>query len=300
MDIAKVAFCGEKPLALKCLQFLQSLADVEIICVCTRAQADVWWGEQSLAKYCRQNNLKIVPCSKLGHYEYDYLISVLYPFIIKPEHIYRSKKTALNLHEAPLPRWRGCNGYSHAIINGDICYGTTLHVLDPVLDAGEIIAMKQFVIMPDETAKELYQRTNRLSLDLFQKLIPKIFAGNFSLTPASTSEESFLHSRNSLMPYKELSCGMTMKKVYLYARSLDFVPWEPAYYCHQNQKYYFYIGDSLGRDQNFLTKIAATNYCQCLRELDLYPGIHARVMDFHRPLIVCDEKLYNSLYQVRN
>ena len=295
-NLKKIVFLGEKSLSLLCLQYLRSLNNVEIIAVCTRALREVWWEKQEINLFCKENDIPIVKRTSLAELEYDYLISVLYPFIIEKQYIEKTGSLAINLHEAPLPRWRGCNGCSHAILQGDRRYGTTLHLLDEQLDAGDVIATRQFPIKQDETAKELYNRTKSVSLNLFKKWIPKIFIDDFQFYPQSEKEAAFVNSRDSLKKFKELPGDMDILHVFDSVRALDFLPWEPAFYTRNDLKYYLYIGDSVDRIIEITSNLSQVKKQKSLSELDLNIKQHIIIGGFNRPLVICDEITYNDIY----
>ncbi len=129
--------------------------------------------------------------------EPDFFISVLWPEIIKPEAL--ANHHYLNLHPAPLPEYRGCNSYAHAIINGDKEYGVTLHYMDEGIDTGPIISSPRFSIFSDETGKSLYDRAQVAAFDMFVDLWPILRGG---LPPAMTQPaEGRYYRRDSLEPY---------------------------------------------------------------------------------------------------
>ena len=67
----------------------------------------------------------------------DYLFSIYNPNILKPA-ILGIPKAAINFHAAPLPRYRGTNTFSWAIINGDHDYGVAWHIMEPTIDTGDM------------------------------------------------------------------------------------------------------------------------------------------------------------------
>jgi methionyl-tRNA formyltransferase len=295
----RVVFCGEKPLALQCLKFLLSRPGVEIASVCTRRRSPVWWGEQVLLNFCEEEGLPIRRRDDLKNLEYDYLISVLYPFVIEETHIKRAKKLALNLHEAPLPRWRGCNGYTHAILSGDTHYGTILHRMDPKLDAGDLIAKETFPLHGNETAKELYTRTSRISYRLFRNWIPRVFLGEYSLTPME-GEASFINARHSLEELKSIPGEAALQEAYTLTRAMDFTPWEPAYYMACGRKYYFMIGGSEGRNPGQVTSAQPIDHKSRVCDLDFGDMGLFVIQGLPRPLLYCDEDTYQDFYPLFN
>lgn len=146
--------------------------------------ADGWWGSAG------------IPLDfKTG--EPDFYLSVLWPEIITPDAL--AAHRWLNLHPAPLPEYRGCNSYAHAIINGETEYGVTLHYMDAGVDTGPIIASPRFPIRPDDTGRALHDRAQLEALVMFIDLWPMLCEG---LPPATTQPaEGRYYRRDSLEPY---------------------------------------------------------------------------------------------------
>lgn len=129
--------------------------------------------------------------------EPDWFLSVLWPEIIKPDALERHPY--INLHPAPLPEYRGCNSYAHAIINGETEYGVTLHYMDEGVDTGPIIASPRFPILPDDTGRSLHDRAQLTALDMFESWWPILREG---LPPATVQPaEGRYYRRDSLKPY---------------------------------------------------------------------------------------------------
>jgi methionyl-tRNA formyltransferase len=296
MKTIDVVYCGEKPLGLECLRYLRTLPEVKIVAVCTRGNSKpLWYGYNHLPDYCQAEGIPVVSAKELTGFQYDVLISVLYPFILEGSVIERARQGAFNLHEAPLPRWRGCNGYSHAIMMGDEDYGTTLHVMEPVLDAGDIIAAAAFPIAANETARELYLRTSSHSLELFREWAPRILRGEYQAYAPDATRQSFLNGRNSLAPFKELPPGMTLAEAYQRTLALDFLPWEPAYTTRSGRKYYFFIADGADRSGELVFDRRAAS-TQRIEELEPVDGGMLLIEGFNRPLVVCDETTYRARF----
>jgi methionyl-tRNA formyltransferase len=66
----------------------------------------------------------------------------------------------VNVHYAPLPRYRGRANVNWAIINREPETAISVHVLTPELDAGPILLQQRVPIGPDDTVTELYARLN--------------------------------------------------------------------------------------------------------------------------------------------
>jgi methionyl-tRNA formyltransferase len=85
----------------------------------------------------------------------DIGISILYPKIVPGRVL--DKVEFLNLHCAPLPKYKGYNSSLWAILNQEKEFGVTLHRMDDEVDHGPIIEMRSFKIPNDITNIELYK-----------------------------------------------------------------------------------------------------------------------------------------------
>ena len=65
----------------------------------------------------------------------------------------------VNVHPSLLPKYRGPNPYMQVILYGEKESGVTLHLVDENYDTGAILAQKKVEILPDDTSKELRERT---------------------------------------------------------------------------------------------------------------------------------------------
>lgn len=72
----------------------------------------------------------------------------------------------INVHPSLLPKYRGPNPYSAAIINNEKETGVTLHYMDESFDTGDIIVQKKIAITPMETMGTLFNRTNILAFNM--------------------------------------------------------------------------------------------------------------------------------------
>ena len=235
----RVVFLGEKPLGHECLQVLLRRTDVEVVAVATRApRQEVWWGRQMVRQLAEQRGVPVVRRAELvdfGHV--DFLISVLYPFTVEPEILAMAGVAAVNLHQAPLPEYRGCNCASHAILNGERVWGATLHLMSPELDSGPIIEKRCFPIPDDITARELYDANDVNCLEVFRENLDSLLDASFTLTPQSRAAPTRIYARDSLRD-KEADVSWPAEKLDRFVRAMDFPPFEPAYLLNGDKKIY--------------------------------------------------------------
>jgi methionyl-tRNA formyltransferase len=68
----------------------------------------------------------------------------------------------VNVHYAPLPRYRGRATVNWAIINGEPDAHISIHCLEPELDAGGLLFAGRVPIQATDTVSDLYERLNDL------------------------------------------------------------------------------------------------------------------------------------------
>jgi methionyl-tRNA formyltransferase len=74
----------------------------------------------------------------------------------------------INVHYAPLPRYRGRAVVNWALINGESSVFVTVHSIVPGLDAGGILAQEAVPVPPRASVGELYERLNAVQ----ERLLP--------------------------------------------------------------------------------------------------------------------------------
>ncbi|RLM83633.1 hypothetical protein D3D02_17255 [Halobellus sp. Atlit-38R] len=248
--MASIALLGSRPLSRECLKILDNTDEVTVEAVVTYPQEHNGWWEGSLNKLATDLGYPVVEESDLFTYDLDYLISTLYFNVLSSDLLEHANKGGLNLHQAELPRYRGSNTFSHAIMNAredDYWkYGTTFHFMTEEVDAGDIIARNFVDITEEDTAKSLYEKTEQASIELFEEMIPHIISGEVHemRTPQKNFEsKEYFYSKNSLDGEKEILldelCDPDQKvQIYDKIRALDFPPFEPAYTYLNDQKVY--------------------------------------------------------------
>ncbi|WP_336338732.1 methionyl-tRNA formyltransferase [Haloarcula brevis] len=204
---------------------------------------DGWW-DGSVRTRAETYGYPVYPLAeerRILDYQVDYLLSVYYPNILDAELLDHPDQEAINLHQAELPRYRGSNVFTHAILNArddDYWqYGTTMHVMAEEVDAGDVIDRRFVEIREDDTARSLYERTREASIDLFEATLPDLVAHEIQdrRTPQSVFDgPRYFYTKDSLEGRKEidperLADPEAATAVYDLIRALDFPPHKPAY-----------------------------------------------------------------------
>jgi methionyl-tRNA formyltransferase len=244
--MVSVTFLGSHPLGEACLERLVRHEAVSVELVVTYPRDHDGWWDGSVHERALEHGLRVEPIAnehRITEYDVDYLFSVYYPNVLGPDLLEHPARCALNLHQAELPRYRGSNVFSHSIMNAreddHWRHGTTLHVMAEAVDEGDVVARKFVPITEDDTAGDLYERTRRASIALFEEQLPAIVAGEvreMARPQADVDGERYFYAKDSLEGLKAIDGAQlgtddpaTERAVYDRIRALDFPPHEPAW-----------------------------------------------------------------------
>jgi methionyl-tRNA formyltransferase len=128
--------------------------------------------------------------------ELDFALSVHFPHIIDRALLSVPRRGWLNLHPALLPWNRGWHTPTWAILEGTPA-GVTLHRMAEAVDAGEILAQREVVVAPEDTAHTLYGRLLGEELRLLDDVWGIVRSDNWPRMP-NRADEGTTHKRADL------------------------------------------------------------------------------------------------------
>jgi methionyl-tRNA formyltransferase len=134
--------------------------------------------------------------------ELDFIITVYWPYLLKPNVFRLANGNTVNFHPALLPVNRGWFPHVHSILDGSPC-GVTLHVIDEGIDSGPIWAQLPVQIDPTDTAKTIYDRLQQSIVDLFKEKWKEISSGRISPTRQDNSRAVY-HKRSEISNFDEI------------------------------------------------------------------------------------------------
>ncbi|WP_406864813.1 methionyl-tRNA formyltransferase [Streptomyces sp. HUAS MG47] len=102
----------------------------------------------------------------------------------------------LNVHDSLLPKYAGFSPLIWALINGEQEVGVTAHMMDEVLDAGDIVDQRAVTVEPTDTATDLFHKTVDLIAPVTIGALARIAAGETEFTPQDRSRATFFHKRS--------------------------------------------------------------------------------------------------------
>jgi folate-dependent phosphoribosylglycinamide formyltransferase PurN len=132
----------------------------------------------------------------------DVLVSVYFPNIVPADVLALFGRRAVNLHPAPLPRYRGPNPIYAMVLDRSILTdgAMTLHVMTPGLDEGPIIAQAPVPFPPDGSFTRYLLAAANAGRDLVAEALPAYLDGRRNAIPQASSQATYVRvSREEMM-----------------------------------------------------------------------------------------------------
>ena len=101
----------------------------------------------------------------------DTIVLAGYMRILSDGFVERWQGRMLNIHPSLLPLYRGLDTHARAIAAGDSHGGTSVHLVTPELDAGEVLAQVRVPIMAGDTAESLAERVKLAEHQLYPRAV---------------------------------------------------------------------------------------------------------------------------------
>ena len=177
-DKKSVVLLGKGDLAIQVASWFHASEKYELTAIVPVIPEPTWTG--SLMQWALAAG---VPVIESGHYrdlpylakeglKVDLAMSVFYDKIIRQWFIERCSRI-INLHNGPLPRYRGVSPINWALKNGESEHGITIHEITPGIDDGPIISQVKYSIFPDrDEVVDVYKRALQFGKTLFEQTLP--------------------------------------------------------------------------------------------------------------------------------
>jgi phosphoribosylglycinamide formyltransferase 1 len=91
--------------------------------------------------------------------------------ILSPWFVEEWRGRIVNIHPSLLPKYRGLDTHSRAIIAGDEVHGCSVHVVTEELDAGEVLGQAEIPVEKCDTPATLEQRVLASEHELYPKVL---------------------------------------------------------------------------------------------------------------------------------
>ena len=131
--------------------------------------------------------------SRLQDYTFDLLINCFTNYRFRELH---HRYPTVNVHLAPLPRYRGRHPLRWALINGESEYGASIHRMTDDFDAGEILWRELFPLPAGWSAVQLRNHCLDRVARSFSNFLDDYERGRLVPLPNSSAEASYVTARS--------------------------------------------------------------------------------------------------------
>jgi methionyl-tRNA formyltransferase len=127
----------------------------------------------------------------------DFLFSFYYRQMLAPPLLALPARGALNMHGSLLPRYRGRAPVNWAVLHGERETGASLHYMVAKPDAGDLVAQTAVPILPDDTAREVFDKVTVAAEITLDRVLPALIAGTAPRTPLALASGSYFGGRTA-------------------------------------------------------------------------------------------------------
>jgi len=135
----------------------------------------------------------------------DLLISIGGNEIFRKPIIELTEHGCLNLHTAPLPKYRGLMPSFWVLKNKEKSTGVTVFFVDEGIDSGPILVQSKFDIH-NQTQEDLIKQTKKLGMECIIDAIQIIMQGNFKTMPNNNDDMTYFSfpTRHDVLEFKRV------------------------------------------------------------------------------------------------
>lgn len=155
----------------------------------------------------------------------DYIISYLSRWVLPRELLSRASKAAVNFHPAS-PDYPGIGCTNFALYEDAKEYGVTCHHMAAQVDTGEIIAVRRFPILPQDSVATLLERTYENQSALFFE-IAAVMAEGSQLPSAGETWTRPPYTRKEFNELFRIVPGMSRSEIARRVRAVSHLHWRP-------------------------------------------------------------------------
>jgi methionyl-tRNA formyltransferase len=125
----------------------------------------------------------------------DFLFSFYYRRMLPADILGIPSRGALNMHGSLLPKYRGRAPVNWAVLHGERETGASLHYMAAKPDAGDLVAQTTVPILPDDTAREVFDKVTVAAECTLDRAMPGLIAGTAPRQPLDLARGSYYGGR---------------------------------------------------------------------------------------------------------
>lgn len=159
-------------------------------------------------------------------WEGDYILSYLSRWVVPSGLLRNARTAAINFHPAsPDYPGIGCNNF--ALYADAKEYGVTCHHMKAEVDTGDIIAVRRFPVLANDTVATLLFRTYAHQFALFCEVVNFLIEGKqFPLSEAQWTRKPF--TRREFNSLRRITPDMPVQEIRRRVRATLFGEWKPT------------------------------------------------------------------------
>lgn len=181
----KIVFFGSGPVAARSLELL--IPEFEIEAVITKPRPPHHKYDVPVLSMSERHHLPVLLASDrkglnalIQSHQFESRIAILIDFgiIVSRQVINTFPLGIINSHFSLLPRWRGADPITFAVLDGDEKTGVSLMLIDEGMDTGKLLTSRTLHLDEGETSITLTDRLIELSDQLIAEYVPRYIAGD--------------------------------------------------------------------------------------------------------------------------
>jgi methionyl-tRNA formyltransferase len=188
----------------RCLAVLLAQGfDVALVVTHEDAPSENIWFD-SVRTLCERASIRVVAPSDPNTKELigrvrdlapELIFSFYYRNMLSPAMLATATRGAYNMHGSLLPKYRGRAPVNWAIIHGESETGATLHEMVAKPDAGRIVDQQAVPILPNDIARDVFDKVTVASELVLARSLPALLAGTARLRAQDLTAGSYYGGR---------------------------------------------------------------------------------------------------------
>lgn len=217
----RIVFAATPDIALKSFKYFIDNPKYDVLALITQKAKNQNRGkkiiERNITKMAKENNIAVFEpdkiskdieiIEKLRALNPDFIITFAFGQILSQEVIDIPKFGIINLHASLLPKYRGANPISQAIMDGCDYSGVTTMKTALELDAGDICLQEKIEITPNMNVIELMEKISDISPELLDKTLEGLY--NSTLIPTKQNNDEATFTKKIKKEEKQIDWSMT-------------------------------------------------------------------------------------------
>lgn len=169
----------------------------------------------------------------LRNSEYQILCTLGWRKLI-PNYVLASFKSAVNVHPALLPEYKGYHPVPYVLINNESHHGITAHLIREKVDAGPILLQEKFKIDKFSNLNDLQKKVHEMMPKFIRTLVDKLHSSDYELMENNAADTKIIAKKRKPSD-SEIPLTTCLADAYDLIRSCDSERF-PAYMIIEGRK----------------------------------------------------------------